>query len=197
MDACIRKVAAIPGNPNGWLRTPAGSLGQCQQRLAPQWVLARDTVTTVLLKNRALQQVSPQKEVQNTCEKNKQNNWVIVGKDKRRKEIAALEYGVIQGLTSDKMNTRKRRAKSTNEPISLLPTLVCTALRIGQSWTQGQKASVPEGKPVWQDRTRSPNRTGIPVQKGFSKIAFKQHESSTHPSLLGIAVFRQVDIISC
>lgn len=44
----------------------------------------------VLLRDRALQQVSPQKEVWNTCEENKESNPVTAGKDTRGREIAAV-----------------------------------------------------------------------------------------------------------
>lgn len=100
----------------------------------------------VLLRDRTLQQVSPQKEVWNQCQESKDIKPVMVGKDKRGGEIAAVGWMVAKGLPSATVNTRMRRARATGEPASLLPTWLCAGLRTRKSWTEGDKASVPEAK---------------------------------------------------
>lgn len=74
----IRKVAVIPSDVKGWIRTPASSWGESDNRVREESSSSRVSrkrdCDGVLLRDRASQQLLPGKDNWNTNEKNQENS---------------------------------------------------------------------------------------------------------------------------
>lgn len=91
-----RKAAVIPSDVHGWIRTPASIWGESENRVRAESsssrVLARDTVTGVLLRDRASQQVLALEGGTGLQMRKKRK---IINVDKRQRREGDLSFGGI------------------------------------------------------------------------------------------------------
>lgn len=96
----IRKAAVIPSDVKGWIRTPASSWDESDNRV--RWTESKKSSSSrvsskrdcdgVLLRDRASQQVLPWKENWNTNEKNQENSKC---RQKAKKEGRSQLWGYL------------------------------------------------------------------------------------------------------